>query len=205
MYLEMREHCSKVLDSLKEKYDDSSLSQLIKNPNEKEILDNRPVIWDQIFSPNSEAFDVLDQFYFDILKEVYEESLGSYTISVAYKTGDSFNSYNRENEIPLVFKSLREVNSFLEILIEHHFYHFTRSHPLLKGKKLKDFTEMIVSKEWYNKQYDHCFIYNNQNVHAFWEGYFEFLEEIIVLDKNQNIVKYQYVSLLKNPFQEWIE
>lgn len=200
----MKSHCAQVLEELKKKFqDDSYITEMLEDPfNYPIIMNNKPTIWDHMFS--YETYDVLDQFYFGILKELHKESLGKYTILINYKTGDSLNTYDREDEIPLVFTSLSEVNKFITILLEHYFYYQLISSCLLRGQKRQNFVEMIQSKDWYNKQYNYCFIYNNQNVHAFWTGYFDDLEEITVLDKNQNIVNHQYVSLIENPFKEWI-
>lgn len=204
MYLQMRAHCEKVLEQLKYQFQDNSyITELLNNPQDKIISNNRPIIWDNIFE-HQESFDILDQFYIEILRELHKESLGKYTISINYKTGDSFNTYDREDEIPLVFTSLSEVNAFIAILLEHYFYHQITSSCLLRGENRQNFVDMIESRSWYNKQYNFCFIYNNQNVHAFWVGYFEDLEEITVFDKNQNIVNHQYISLVENPFRNWI-
>lgn len=147
MYLQMKAHCEEVLKQLKDQFqDDDYITQLLNNPQDKIIANKRPNIWDSMFE-HQKSFDILDQFYIEISKELHKESLGKYTISVNYRTGDSFNTYDEEGEIPLVFTSLSEVNSFITILLEHYFYHQLTSSYLLRGEKYQDFMNMIESKD----------------------------------------------------------
>lgn len=141
MYLQMKSHCESVLEELRGQFqDDSKILEMLEDPLKYPIImDKRSNIWDHMFSSDSEAYTVLDQFYIEMLQELHKESLGRYVISISYKTGDSFNTYDREDEIPLVFTSLSEVNSFISILLEHYFYHQTSSSCLLRGEKRQNF------------------------------------------------------------------
>ena len=73
MYLQIKSHCEKVLEQLKYQFqDDSYITELLNNPQDKIISNNRPTIWDSIFK-HRESFDILDQFYLEMLQELHKE------------------------------------------------------------------------------------------------------------------------------------
>lgn len=127
--------------------------------------------------------ELLEMLFEDVKNE------NKYSISVRYTTGDSFDTYEREDEIPLLFSTLKEAQNFVATMFEFTAFADAGDSMFIDRKALAEAKE---KKPWYNPRFDFVFMFNDQVVHAFWVGYFEELDEYTIYDKNKNIVEFGY-------------
>ena len=132
-----------------------------------------------------------------------------FTIQVKYKTGDSFNSYEKENRIGLCWKSIELARKALAVLEEHYnYYKDIESGSYYARKEIDKLRKKAMNTDWYKQAvaqstddwykrpdmwYINCAVqmdngdFRNIPVNM-WCGYFErLLEASIVLEETSDL------------------
>lgn len=125
-----------------------------------------------------------------------------YDIRIYYKTGDSFNSYDREDmlEIPMESREIAKEN--LQRIKKHwEIYESKHSYPYKKDIEYPDFyiTEYLDEDDTnYKWSCDGIKIKINETkehniLHPFWIGYFEHLHgaEIVLVDDEEDEMSFR--------------
>jgi len=116
-----------------------------------------------------------------------------YRIEVSYETGDSFNSHDIVDEIPLEWKKLEKAEEALARIKEHYQWYTdsTCTSALLPKKPIKP-KWVNVPKDTYTSDKIYCFNLQNDEdeeikIHPFWCGYFETLYGADIKSKKLSI------------------
>jgi len=113
-----------------------------------------------------------------------------YTILVKYKTGNSFGSEDTEDEIGCIWKDKDSARAALKV-IKDYVDTVEKYKNLRFSKEVDNFVYKLESKPWFtNKQYWEYSLYvltdegEKQEIHAFWNGYFERLYSMHIVTVN---------------------
>lgn len=120
-----------------------------------------------------------------------------YTIRVSYQTGDSFGSEDTTDEVG-IFNSIEEAQEACRYILEHHKFFKKLERWNISKEEAKKMIKIAKKSPWaVEEDYvsrdginEYSVKYKEQNLHAFWMGYFERLHSLEVVPCGNKMIFY---------------
>jgi len=128
--------------------------------------------------------------------------MGKYKIKISYKTGDSFNDYEREDNLELDWDDLSIAKANLQRINEHYQQYKSLNGYSTKSKSREQIFKDNRKKDWFvgferngrtdDYMAEHCIILKTDGdadlqLSCFWCGYFESLRSAEIIIDNSDM------------------